>query len=71
MASEDFPPKLYVTLDPDIQGKKSYPLANITLDEAVNGSIEPVEVAEYVLTKAFKAQAVVQIIEGKNEGEEP
>lgn len=66
MTSEDFPQKVYITRDPT----ENDLLANATLDEAVGGSSDPMELAEYVFTKSFKAQAVVQIIEEGNEGEE-
>jgi hypothetical protein len=63
MADEDFPQKVYITRDPT----EKFLLANQTLMEAVGGSSEPVEMAEYIFAKAFKAQAVVQLV---SEGEE-
>ena len=66
MARKEFPKELYITREPT----EEYLLANETLDESVRGSSDPVEIAEYTLTKTFMAQAVVQIIEEENEGEE-
>ena len=61
MANEDFPQKLYISRDPT----EDYLLANATLDEAVGGSSDPVDLAEYEFVKTLKAQAVVQVIEGE------
>jgi hypothetical protein len=63
MASQDFPDKLYVTIAEDTGDDESFPVANLTVEEAVGSEREPVEIAEYAFIKSFKARATVEMIE--------
>jgi hypothetical protein len=58
----EFPQKLFVTMDKS-QDEGTFPVANLTLEEAIATEREPVAVAEYVLNKHFKARLKVEVLE--------
>ena len=62
---DEFPQKLYVRMDSDANegGGKAFPVAGATLEEVVGRESEPVAIAEYELTKSYKARLKVEVLE--------